>query len=852
MVGRAMQRQALVGYFDGVVRDRAGQCIALEGELGMGKTKLVEWLAAHAGQRLDARVVGGEQLRHAPLPLSTVRQALEDLLRVSPHGSEEHVRSALAAAAAGWARDPQVRLPGGIDLDLLHDFLRPTPESYRKTSQEESVWKDRLFAALARVFVAESLRRPLALVLEEMHWAQALTAQFVEYLMAELMRAPSRLLLVLTYQQSEARDDLPLWETLRWLARLDGHRFHRVRLERLAGAELRTFLQQICRADGALVDYVAYMAGGNPLHTLQLLRYLRNEALLEATPRGWRLKPQVGGLRLVPPGLGDLVDLRVQRFLSRQADRAGYQRVLQRAALLGQRFPVSLLLRLLGEEGDHALRDQLDDLLDGLEAEGLLRSDPADREQLVFDHGLIREVVLRNLAGRRQTRRLHALVARAMEAEYADRLPDHALAIAEHCLAGGEESRAADLFLMAARAAAEGLDHVRALDALQRAEQALSECEASPRARWLPLWEQLGRVSLTLGDRARALASFARLRDEAALCDAPRAQVEAFLGLAAVARLEARWDDAFAALDQAAALCAGTGDGHGLASIHAQRGAIYERHARYQEAVAAYETAAEVFAALADRHRLADCQVALGLLEEWRGDSARAEALLETAIGLSDVAGQMRGWNNLGVVAMQRGLPLRAIECYERALALAERAGYREALAHSLANIGAAQILLARHAEARETLSRAYAIRDEIGDRWGVANALNNLAAVDLGEGDLERAYRLASSAREIYGALAAPRGVATALTNMGSAQRRLGDPERAARHYRDALDAAPTPETRWEALGEAHAGLADILGAAGDRDGARRHGRAAAEIYAALGNETAAARLRAQAAAPA
>lgn len=847
MVGRHKQRQALLTYFEGVAEAAAGQCIAIEGELGIGKTKLVEWLGSHTAARHNARLVVGEHVSHSALPMRGVRRALEDLLGVGPH-SDQRVGEIIEAAAARW---PERFV---VDLAVLRDFLRPSPESLPEPRTLDEVWKDRLFAALARTFLAEAQERPLILVLEEVQWAQALTFQFVEYLMAEMVRTPSRLLVLLTFQQSETPDDLPFWETLRWLSRWDGHRFHRLRLERLAGAELRSLVQQICNADPALVEYVGYMAGGNPLHTLQLVRYLHNESLLESTPSGWRLRPQAGRQRPVPPALADLVELRVRRFLSRQADSSAHQRVLQRAALLGRRFPLSLLLRLLRDEDDQALLGRLDEVLDALEAEGLLRADEADMEQLVFDHGIIREVIARTLAGRRQSRRLHALVARAMEAEYAENLAEHALDIAEHYLSGGEEERAASFFMTAARAATDGLDHIRAVDALHRAEQALAECDPVDTGAWLPLWEQLGLLYVTLGDVARASSYLARLREEAeARGDTPRL-VEALVGLAALARLEARWDDALTTLARAATLCEESGDRRALASITTQRGDILERRARYDEALAAHEAAAELYRALDDRRGLAGVQIATALIEEWRGETARAEDLVEAAIRLSeergDVAGQARGWNTLAIVHLQRGQLQQALVSFEHALRLVDRMGHREAIAHTLANIGCAQILLGSYPEAREALSRSYAIRDDIGDRWGVANALNNLAAVDLGEGGYERAFRLASSAHEIYSELKSPRGVATALTNMGSAQRRLGQTDRAVRFYRDALASAPSADTRWESLGEAHEGLAQLSASAGDRETARPHYTAAIQIYEALRNEEKVTQLRAECAA--
>jgi DNA-binding CsgD family transcriptional regulator len=380
------------------------QVAVIGGEAGVGKTRLVERLAASVSGQ-GVRVLGGGcvPLGEEGLPFAPVIEALRDL------------DAGELAAVAGPARAELGRLLP--DLAWGGDAAA--------AGAVAGAGQGRLFELLVGLVQRLAATAPLLWVLEDLHWADRSTRDLVAFLATALRAQP--VLLVLTFRSDELDRRHPLRRLLGELAR--NRRVQRLELERFTRAELTEQLVELLGTDppARLVDDIYARSEGNPFFTEELV-------LVGG-----------GGPAALPPSLQEVLLARVVRLSHRT------QQLLRVAAAAGPGVTQPLLAAVAG------LDDQ--ELLAGLREavdQQLLRPEPGGAGYL-FRHALVAEAVYGELlAGERV--RLHTALASVLEAglEVGDAPVTQAARLAYHWSAAGEQPRALTASIQAA-AAAEGV-----------------------------------------------------------------------------------------------------------------------------------------------------------------------------------------------------------------------------------------------------------------------------------------------------------------------------------------------------------------------------------------------------------
>jgi DNA-binding CsgD family transcriptional regulator/tetratricopeptide (TPR) repeat protein len=395
LIGRDAEVAALESWLE---RARQGTpTIALvAGEAGVGKTRLAAEVAERA-RTAGFTVIAGQalELGDEGAPFAAVASALRSL--VAEVGQPEVV----AAAGSGLA-----------ELARLLPDLGAAPargESGRPLSEVICDLVERLAA-----------ERPLLVVLEDVHWADAATRSLLRHLSVALRRA--RVLLIATYRSDELTRSHPLRPLLAELDRTA----QRIDLSRLAPADTRRLLRALSddRVTDAVAERIVARSAGVPFFA---------EELLTAEAEGCPL----------PDTLRSLLLVRVER-LSPTA-----QEVLRAASAAGVHVDHEVLSQAvdLSElELEHALRQAV--------AGNILVVDEA-RTGYQFRHALYREALHGDLLPG-EHRRLHVRFAEALQAQAGEGLDGQsAAAIAHHWRAAHDLPRAFSAAIRAADVAAE-------------------------------------------------------------------------------------------------------------------------------------------------------------------------------------------------------------------------------------------------------------------------------------------------------------------------------------------------------------------------------------------------------------
>ena len=475
LVGRDVELTVLRQALD-AARSGSGRVVAIAGEPGIGKTRIVDEAAAEAGAR-GAAVVRGRADEES-----------------RAYGPWRAVLRPLVAAASG--------VPTGV----LGDVRRLTGDG-RAPEAVEAPWRDgeeerlRMFDAVAALVHGAAGERPLFIAIEDAHAADRSSLLLLRHLLDAVPDA--RLLLVLTYRAAELGAGHPLSAVLERLER--DRRLTRMRLRGVSEADVARFLPPDAKVAPDALRGLHERTAGNPFFLRELVRLL--------IERG-----ELGGDGATLPAL---VPDRVREVVGHRLEplEPATREVLAIAGVVGRPFTIAGVARV-GGLGREAVAQALQPALAG----NLVQARPDAPGRFGFSHAIVRDAVYDELAPALRAR-LHASAATVMQESLEAGGEATAAEAAYHALAaarcGADAQQAWDLSLEAAQEAAalqahaeEAAHYAGALEALELG------AEVAPAER-LETSLALAAATFAAGDieaarrRFRAVASAARRRGAA-------------------------------------------------------------------------------------------------------------------------------------------------------------------------------------------------------------------------------------------------------------------------------------------------------------------------------------------------
>jgi predicted ATPase len=476
-VGREGQLVALTADLDAAAAGRGG-VVLVAGEPGIGKTRLAEELATQATTRsvlvLWGRCWEGEG---APAFWPWVQVVRAYVEAADPAA----LRQDMGAGAADIAQVvPSVRA-------LLPDLPAPPPI-------EPEAARFRLFDSLAGFLRAAAVRRPLLLIFDDLHWADAPSLALLRFVSRELEGAG--LLVVGIYRHTEVDPGHPLVVTLADLTRGQHHR--RLLLGGLEEREVASFVALVAGVEPSpgLAAAVYRQTDGNPFFVTEVVRLLASQG---------RLDPAETTAPALAAGLPEGVRAVVAERLGRLSD--GCRRVLEVAAVVGRDFQLRALEPASGLDPEGLL-----ELVEEAEAARVVGAVPGGLGRWRFAHALVREVLYEGLPAVRRIR-LHGRVGEALEAVYVADPGPHLAELAYHFVAaapGGQAlvDRAVRVATAAGRRSLELLAWEEAADLFERALAALELAELPDQQRRCQLLLALGEARMASSDVPAARAAY--------------------------------------------------------------------------------------------------------------------------------------------------------------------------------------------------------------------------------------------------------------------------------------------------------------------------------------------------------
>ena len=398
-VGRGTEFAELVSSLDDAFAGRA-RLVLVVGEPGIGKSRLAEELTGHARARGALALVGRcWEAGGAPAYWPWV-QALRGYVRES---EIEALSSQLGSCAAELAQ-------------ILPELRARLPDLPEPRSPDSEGARFRLFEAVAEFLRNASDRRPILLVLDDLHAADVASLLLLRFLVRQLGSA--RMLLLGAYRDVDPLPGQALTEMLAEVAREPAA--DRISLDGLSEEHVAEYIELTAPelASPQLANALYEETEGNPLFLGEMVRLLSAEGLPS--------EPDAEIRPAIPQGVRDVIARRLTH-LSEECNR-----VLELASVLGREFALEALARVAGVSEDELL-----DVLDEAMAARVISDVPGTPGHLRFAHVLIRDTIYEGLTTVRRVH-THRLVVKELEALYGEQLGPHLTELAHHAIAGSE------------------------------------------------------------------------------------------------------------------------------------------------------------------------------------------------------------------------------------------------------------------------------------------------------------------------------------------------------------------------------------------------------------------------------
>ncbi|MGE5264712.1 MAG: tetratricopeptide repeat protein [Acidobacteriota bacterium] len=704
MVGRQTELELVNEKLDLSLQGKS-QIIGIVAEAGMGKSRLVAEVIRSASRKGFAGYGGACESSGTNTPYLAWKSVWSAFFDIDPSAPLKKRLRHLEGEIQDRVPERVEAMPLlGILLNLEipdNDFTKNLEPKYRQSA---------LRALLEDCLRFESREEPLVIVIEDLHWIDALSHDLLE----ELARGLSdcRVCFVLAYRPPELhRLQAPRLEAMPNFTRIELHELSQGEAKQAIRAKLAQLYP--ARSGGVpseLVNKLMAHAQGNPFYLEELLNYLHDRGLDPLDPDDLKKIE-------LPESLHTLILSRLDQLSEHE------KTTLRVASVIGRLFRAAWLTGYYPELGDvPQIKTDLDQLAN-LDITPL--DTPEPELAYLFKHMVTHEVTYESRSYATRTK-LHGQLARYLENK--DASVD---TIAFHYGRSENNEKQREYFRKAGEAARKNFANDAALDYYGKLLPLL-EGEREP----FEIHLKRGQVLELMGKWNKTEADYRAALDSAG--GDTLLKLGAQLALGNLNRLRGNYAPALDWLAQAKAARTALGDTEELAQVLIETGKVLYRKGDYAQANEILNKGLALARESGVKSTTAQALDTLANVVGAQGDDAAAWALYEESLALmreiGDKAGIPDSLNGLGILAMKQGDYAAARARYEESLALYREMGEQHGIMVLLHNLGYLSFYQGDHRAARARFEEILTPTKEMDDKTGVGFVLLGLGLAELAE----------------------------------------------------------------------------------------------------------------------
>ena len=637
-------------------------------------------------------------------------------------------------------------------------------------------------AAMANLFVAEAILQPVVIELEDTHWYDDMSKEFLAQFVRRAQAYPIFLLASSRYED----DGSKAYPIRPALLKEVGASEIEVDLNFLSPVDIRSFAES--KLGGAIHDelfeLLQRMTQGNPFYVEQMADYFMEGDMLET---------QNGQIQLKNRDV-QISDSVKQIMMSRIDRLSGLvKETVKAAAVIGREFELPVLSAVMARQEDFARRNgDLDNVLreQVQTAEKWQIWHAMNELRYIFRHSLLREAAY-DMQLRTRLRELHYLIAEAIEHLYPNS-EERFVDLAFHYEQAESEKKTDKYLEKAARYAQRNFQNRQALKFYGKLLQHLNHTSKKSKKR-IKILLRKGSVHELIGQWEEAEADYQDALERSKALNDWYLIGRANRRMGQLLMLRGNYAEAKKHLDVAITCFELAHDQIGIAKTYGNLGTFFFRQGSYESAKSWFSKSIEINRSIQRDAENASIVATLGLIFMNQGHYDEGVRWLEEQLAVSERAQDKQGlttlYTNLGIIYLEKNSLDSALLCLEKGLAFSEELGNKLTMTICIGCIGSVWEKKGDYDKAMQNFDRDLVLAQEMGDKQGIAIAYGLIGDLLSVMGAFERSTTCIEENLRLSRELNYKKGIAKALNTLGDNWFYLGDYQRAIGYYNEAIE---------------------------------------------------------------
>ncbi|OQY36319.1 MAG: hypothetical protein B6243_03525 [Anaerolineaceae bacterium 4572_5.2] len=786
LIGRQSELERLQRSAEAVVQKQHGGLVLVEGEAGVGKSRLVSEFRNRLG-KVTWRILEGRSLTYRrSIPYWIILELLKGYYEISSTQSNAEIRARLVKQTSHVLGEEHANeiLPYLEHLFSLppSNEIEATRISYLKGDQ----LRQQIFLSIKDLLIAESKRQPLLLIFEDLHWADDASLQLIKFLLTTLKKFP-----ILICGISRAFDEGELTEIPVQASRQLKAQFAQIKVNPLTEAQSKKLLSRLITSSNLptmIERQIIQRSSGIPFFLEEFLRMLIDDHLIVQENGAWKVVGEVDTIGL-PITLESLALTRFDRLMPEE------HRILQVASVIGREFEIHLLAKVL----ETISEKKLELTLPLLAQRGFIEAKPkSEGRGYIFRHTIASDAIYKTLL-HKERKKLHAEISKAIKELYADRIDEYIELLAHHYSWSTELDQALHYLILAGQKATRENVNSQAQKHYEQAAELLPRVEHSALQEF-QIQTGLASVSLFGGKYEKSREHYHKALNilehaPETIDDVEAKKVEIYRKIGTTFERQGDFQQALSSLEKARDISSCVKSEEILseqAQIQNDIGWLHFRQGELEQAENCLRKALDLVEGTYHYSVVASILNRLGGVYYQKDDLDQASNYVRKSLVLreeiGDTAEVARSYNNLGLLNWKQGNWDRALENFERSVEFNESLGDVEAILLLYTNIGLLETDRGNLQKAFTSLNKSLDGAKRIGHRFIEFIASLHLSRYYLTENQWEEALAHSVKSAEICEEIGAQEHLPDVYWCQGAAWLKQGNLEKAEHHGKKAL----------------------------------------------------------------
>lgn len=750
-------------FFKEEAEEGNGKFVLLEGEAGVGKTRL----SYHFGKQCqeDGFVfLRGRCLYHeGTTTYLPFLDAFEGYIEGVETEKEKEQQYGMPMGMAGVVEEDEE----DISISIMDQ-------------------REMFFDKFRRAVKAISSKNPLLVFLDDLQWMDDSSVQLLHYLIRQTY--DKRVLIIGAYRPEELISDVVEeypFEGFLERGSTEGI-IHKVKLDRFDRDAISELISNKLNADELpdnFLNMVYHESEGNPYYVIEIINSLISEGMIDPYSFDWNPEEELTGLR-IPKTIEDITQRRIERLKTTE------KRLLQYAAVIGTEFDFEILESIVRMDVVELL-----DFIEELEKHGIIHEvTETDREMYRFNHLQTRMIIYKNM-GKSRKRVLHQQVGEIMEDYYKEKLSEHYSSLSRHFYEGRDFKKAFDYSIKAAEKAINNFAMEVAAGLFERAVSSMEETDEIKDAdeKKKDLLDRLAYIYYEINNWDKSLEVLKKLNQISLDEGNKKMEADSLRNTADVYKEIQEFEKAKENYNKAIQMYKELDDAEGIAKASSGLGHVIWREGDFDGAMELYENSVENAKKVGNKKVLATTYLEMGNICIQKGDGPLAIQYYKRCLPplkSENAYSQLgRAYNNMGDQYMRMGEYEKAIEYFDKTIESGDKVNNNMIMGYGYLNKAQALAEIGKLDEALQYADKGEHNLKKVRNLVGLAADYRIKGMIYRIDGKYKEAIKYLRKALEILRDLDIPYNTAKSKYELGLVYKDLKNYKEAVRILKETLD---------------------------------------------------------------